>query len=284
MALAAVLALALQGCALNGDFGRPKRSTVVLSQVYQDVTDYIMDGGEPSYFSLTSDETRMRETAYRLRNKVHAPLPANMIPYNESGYANHLTATARIYGPSRLATIDDEITGDQEALTRFGQSARLVLLADRRRLMALAKGSPSYSQGDFDNAVNRVEQNFAFMEGTFEDIDNRVVAIRIAVDRAKIETPAINAVSVESALNHLHERSLALRYEIAQYHQVSMSQFGPLMPLPPPPDGPPPPPLPYDSMKPAVRPPSPYASDAISKPKSLRPPWTAKTAAASPRS
>jgi hypothetical protein len=283
LALVASLAVFAQGCALNGDFGRPKPSTFKLAQVYQDVTDYVMDGGEPSYFRLTSDETRMRETAYRLRTKVHSPLPANMIPYNESGYANHLTATGRVYGPSRLATIDDEITGDQEALTIFSQSTRLVVVADRRRLMALAKGAPSYSQGDFDNAINRVEENYAFIEGTFEDLNNRVVAYRIAVDRAKIETPAINAVSLESALNHLHERSLALRYELAEYHRVSMQQFGPVAVLPPPPEGPPPPMMPYPSMKPAATQPPPPGPGMLSKPMRLKPPWTAKTAAVTAR-
>jgi len=252
-ALAVVLAVAVQGCGLTGDFGRPKHGTVLLNQAFYDVTDHLMAGGRPSLYNLTDDEIRMRKTAFRLRTEVREPLPAALIPYNEGGYANHLTATRRINGPSRMAAIDDQLNADHEALTRFAQAARKVLLADRRRLMALADGGPAYSRNDADNAVNRVEENYHFMEGTFGDLDNRVAAFRRAIDRSKLETPAADAGPVEGSLNHLYERSLALRYEVDQFHLASAQ------PMPPPPPGP------------AGAPPMP-----------LTPPYTAKTADARP--
>lgn len=290
---------ALQGCAVTGDFGRPTKGTVLFTQAFHDVTDHFMDGGEPSFYNLTDDEIKMREMAFRLRMKVHAPITASLIPYNESGYANHLTASGRVNGPSRMATIEDEIHGDHEALTRFGQASRQVLMADRRRLMVLAKGSPNYSQNDADNAINRVEQNYAFMEGTFEDLDNRIAAFRHAVDRTKLETPAVVTGSVESSLDHLHQRSLALRYEMAEYHQAS-SHFGPMVPIPPVEEALPPPPHDpyYDTMKPAA-PPAPYYGSTKpglrlpppplygpavkAKPRAPGAPWRAKTADATGR-
>ena len=85
--------------------------------------------------------------------------------------------------------------------------------------------------------LNRVEQNYAFIEVTVDDLDNRTAGFHYAIDRAKLETPAAMTGSVDNSLSHLRERAHALRYEITEFHDASKSNFGqmkpPLLPIPP---------------------------------------------------
>lgn len=218
-----ILVFVLGACSMEGDLGRPKPR--LLSGGYAEKhwsTDY-PPVQRRSAFSLTPDEAEMRETAFRLRTLAFKHKPIGIAHAPETSYANYLTTYGHIFGPSRMAKIDHDLHADHQSLTLFGQAARRVLDADRHRLGAMFEVDPYVSYLDRQNARSRMEENHAFIEGTFQDLESKVVAYKYAIDRARIETPGVTPAAVDASLNHLRDRMASLHYELAQAYELALN-------------------------------------------------------------
>lgn len=239
---------------MEGDFGRPRTFSLLghpLDAAYwASASTHIT---APSNFKLTADEIEMRETGYRLRVQAHSLTPVKLAYAPESAYAGNLTRGRYRFGPGRIARIANDLQADHEALSRFGAAARRVLGADRARAQALVEGAPYLSAGDRRSARNRMRKNFAFIEGTFIDLEQRLDAYQYAIDRTRIETPGASPFAIEGSLNHLRDRAASLHYELSQSYEAAETHahaYPPpgyvpgrrgrlLAPPPPPPNGPP---------------------------------------------
>jgi hypothetical protein len=207
---------------MEGDFGRPKTYTLLGYPL--DATYWASDAAHisgPRRYSLTPDEIGMRDAAYRLRIQTHNLTPVKLAYAPESAYAGQLTYEQRTYGPARVTLFDQELRNDHDALTRFGAAARRVLVADRDRMNALLENDAFLSKGGKRHARNRMRSNFAFIEGTFIDLQRRIAAYQVAFDRTRVETPGVSLAAAEGALNHLRDRASALHYELSQAYQVN---------------------------------------------------------------
>lgn len=217
LVLPAALAFVLSACAVQGDFGRPEPPTFMERLVHFPASERLSfprsRKGEPA---LTADEVEMRETAYRLRTEIHNFKPVGHKRYSDENYANHLTRQGDGYGPARMARIDHELHADHQALTLFDQAARRVLAADMERIKAMHEEAPYLTAGDTRQGRSRIRDNYAFVEETFVDIRERIVAYEYAIDRTRIETPGVSTAGVMSSLNHLRDRAASLQYELYQ--------------------------------------------------------------------
>jgi hypothetical protein len=79
-------------------------------------------------------------------------------------------------------------------------------------LSALLENSSFLSRGAKRHARNRMRSNFAYIEGTFTDLQRRIAAYDHALDRTRIETPGVSLAAAEGSLNHLRDRAAALHY------------------------------------------------------------------------
>jgi hypothetical protein len=191
-ALVMVAVLLLPGCAREGDFGRPETYTFLghpLDAAYW--TSGLKKGSKSTKFGQTPAETEMRETAYRLRVQIGSLKPMKLSLSPETAYAERLTYEQHTYGPSRAALMEQELEADHQALSRFADAARRVLAADRQRMFALLSSQDYLSKADNRSARNRMRKNYAFIEGTFVDLDKRIAAYDHAIDRTRIETPGV---------------------------------------------------------------------------------------------
>ncbi|MEC9368567.1 MAG: hypothetical protein VX871_07725 [Pseudomonadota bacterium] len=224
-------------CSMEGDLGRPKPRFLFGSIAETYWTSDIPPVYRHSDFSLTPDETEMRETAFRLRTLAFRPRPIGISETTETSYADYLTSQGHTFGPSRMAKIDHDLHADHQSLTLFGQAARRVLEADRERLRTVHEIRPYLSFGDKQNARNRLQENHAFIQGTFLDLDRKIAAYQYAIDRARIETPGVTPVAVGGSLNHLRDRVASLHYELAQGYELALNihvyATGPAVPPPP---------------------------------------------------
>ncbi len=207
---------------MEGDFGRPRTFSVLghpLDAAYwaSDATHL----GAPSHFELTADETEMRASGYRLRVQAHTLTPVKFAYRAEAAYAANLTRQRYKFGPGRTARIADDLQADHAALSRFAVAARRVLAADRARAAALAEKNGFFSSGNKRNTRNRMRENFAFIEGTFIDLEQRLDAYQFAIDRTRLEAPGASPFAVEGSLNHLRDRAASLHYELSQAYQVA---------------------------------------------------------------
>lgn len=219
--VAAATSLIVTACSVEGDLGRPKQ-THFIDKVINTV--HPRDGqypGRGSSFDLTADEVQLRQAAYRLRVQPHNFMPIRGMPNAETAYSSHLRSADYVYGPSRLSQINQDILADHGALTTFGQAGRRVAAADRARAMALGGGSLHYTASDIRNTRRRMEENHGFIRGTFDDLDRRLTAYDAAIDRTRIETPAVSPMVVRNTLDHLRERATALRYELTQAYGIA---------------------------------------------------------------
>lgn len=217
LALPFALAFVLGGCAVEGDFGRPAPPTFM-----DRLADFPLSKRRPlparwqDKSVMTADEREMRETAYRVRTEIHSFKPVGGKHYSDGNYADYLTRQGHVYGPSRMASIDHELHADHQALTLFGQAAERVLVADMERVRALHEEAPYLTGEDTRRARSRIRDNYAFVEGTFRDLRERIVAYEYAIDRTRIETPGVSTAAVMSSLNHLRDRAASLEYKLSQ--------------------------------------------------------------------
>lgn len=224
------LALVLPACAMEGDFGSPRNFSILgvpLDAAYwmSDSTHGLSQMVAPTTFSLTADEIELRKTAYHLRVQPHNLIPLKLSYSPQTSYAGSLSRQQYKYGPARMAAIDGELRADHQSLALFAAAARRVLAADQERMYALNQSREFLSRGDKINARNRMRRNFAYIEGTFADMDRRVAAYQYAIDRTRIETPVATPGAVEGSLNHLRDRSASLQYELSQLYRVTESHI-----------------------------------------------------------
>lgn len=227
--LAAVFLVAtlLPACAMEGDFGRPQTYSLLgfpLDAAYW--SSLPRPFAHRSDFALTVDESEMRETAYRLRVQPHNLRPMKLAYAPEAAYAGHLTRNGYKYGPARLAGIDQQLEADHQSLTLFADAARRVVTADLERMRALVENDPYLRVADKRNARNRMRGNFAFIEGTFADLEKRISVYDYAIDRTRVETPGVSVFAVEGSLNHLRDRAASLRYELTQAYRYAEGNPG----------------------------------------------------------
>ncbi|MGD9868539.1 MAG: hypothetical protein AB7U38_11130 [Hyphomicrobiales bacterium] len=216
-------AFLLGACSMEGDLGRPKPRLLFGSIGEQWWTSDVPPVYRHSDFGLTPDEKEMRETAFRLRTLAFKPRPIGISETTETSYADYLTAQGHTFGPSRMAKIDHDLHSDHLSLTLFGQAARRVLEQDRHRLGSMHQVRPYVSFLDKQNARARMQENHAFVEGTFQDMERKVMSYQYAIDRTRIETPGVTPVSVEGSLSHLRDRLASLHYELAQAYELALN-------------------------------------------------------------
>lgn len=216
--------LILHGCIFSaaghaGDFGRPQRLLLFSGPAVNWPSDPPLHGGSSS-LPLTHAEVEMRDAAYSLRVQVQNLGVMGGYPFLVASYADHLLREGYLYGPARLARIDHEMQADHDAVGRFGLAARIVLIADGERRRTFRERPTAYSPADRERAHARIDENRAFVEGTFVDLQVRFAAYGQAIDRTRIETPAVATGDVETSLVHLQQRTYSLRYELANLHGV----------------------------------------------------------------
>lgn len=213
----AALGLMISACAPTRDFGRPPRTGLFAGDPAATWRGDEGPPAKPSGLGLTADEARMRDAAVALRRPTGDLGPGGGHDADRN-YADRLTRAGFAFGPSRLARIDHEIAADHDALTRFGHVARRVAFADHERGRALSDSRLRASARDRRQAIRRAQENRAFMFGTLGDLQWRIESYRTAIDRTRIETPAVSPVEPAAALAHLSDRAASLRYELMQVY------------------------------------------------------------------
>lgn len=214
-------AIALPSCAMQGDFGRAKTYTLLgypLDAAYW--ASSATHVTRPSKYALTPEEKALREASYRFRIQIHNLTPVKVAYRPENAYAGHLTAEKHSYGPSRVSLIDHELRSDHQALNVFADAARRVLYADQQRMHAILETQSYLTLGDRRQARRRMRENYAVIEGTFIDLEQRIAAYDQAIDKTRLETPNVSVAELEGGLNHLRDRIASLHYELQQSYQA----------------------------------------------------------------
>jgi hypothetical protein len=223
--LAAALAAAtlLEGCALNGDFGRV-RSDLVTDDMHAWVgRDAVGSIGErPSEFRLTDDERRLRDLAYPLiqppydRNRWNSVLaeygfegPRPDGPFDRTAYWTHLDVAHRRSEASSYAQIVTDARNDVVRIEPFFATVARVLDLDRRRADSLryVAASSGLSEAEANNAISRNNENTAIVEWVCRSLKERATSYRYALERLVISTPSANAVEAERSLTLLQTRT-----------------------------------------------------------------------------
>jgi hypothetical protein len=222
-ALVAVLAMALAGCALNGDFGRVRADLVtddMHAWVGRDAVRGI--GGEPSEFRLTDSERRMRDLAYALiapaydRNRWDSVVyeyglqgPAPDGPFDPSAYWFHLDIWHRRSEASAYGQIAEDARNDVVRIEPFFATAALVVDMDRRRAQGLTfvAGSSGLSEAETANALARNNENTAVIAWVCRSLHERALSYRFALERLVVSVPSPNAAEVDRSLALLQTRT-----------------------------------------------------------------------------
>jgi hypothetical protein len=231
-AICAVLVqLAVTGCGINGDFGRPRPSLVsdnMHSWVGRDAA--ISKGIEPSNYPLTDDERTLRDLAFPMieppydRNRWYSVLneyglnranEPNWHSHDTQSYSRELMTTAYRSATARYAKISDDIRDDIARISPFYMTANRVLDIDIKRDKSLA--FVRLPEGD-GNAKAREAENALVISWVQKSLADRVESYRVALGRLVIETPAPMAVEVERAIG-------LLKQQIAEHHIDIRPQF-----------------------------------------------------------
>jgi hypothetical protein len=222
--LAAALAgaMLLEGCALNGDFGRV-RSDLVTDDMHAWVGREAVGsiGGKASEFRLTDDERRLRDLAFALiqpsydRNRWNSVLAEyglggvrESTPFDRTAYWTHLDVAHRRSEVSSYAQIVTDARNDVVRIEPFFATAAQVLDLDRRRADSLGyvAASSGLSEAEANNALARNNENTATVEWVCRSLKERAISYRFALERLIISTPSSNAVEGERSLTLLQTR------------------------------------------------------------------------------
>ncbi|MEM7620293.1 MAG: hypothetical protein AAF228_07505 [Pseudomonadota bacterium] len=214
----------LQGCAQQGDFGRPQQSIFVdtlgeeiNSLFYADefLVGDVKRGGKYTgpKFSLTPNEIELRDVALHF----HQPLTAhNTRVYHSntaSDYAEDLTRKQYTYGPSRAKYIMSQIEADQKWLERFRKVASKVNFADQNREHALRVKNLMLTNRDRVRTIAQIKENQQIIHKIFQDLQQRVTNYQYAIERSRLEAPDQNFAQLDVALALLGERVVLSRTE-----------------------------------------------------------------------
>jgi len=219
--VAAVLGMALSGCAVVGDFGRvhPARTS---DDIHAWMGPYAARPvAEPPWrHQLTDHERRLRDLAFPLidppYNRNHWDSVLNEYgllgrpyPYPDRGaYASRLFQTAYRSQTARYNKLMEDIRNDVTRLDPYFAVARTVADLDQKRGRALAYVS-NLSPEEHANTVQRMRENEAIMLWVQGSLHERVASYRVALERLVIAAPSPLAVEAERQLTLLQQRIAA---------------------------------------------------------------------------
>jgi len=241
--LTLLLAAGLAGCAAEGDFGRRQPSVVTDEVLPWAGRQLAWTRGEAvSGFMLTDDEKELRDRAWRFLMPAHPRsrfdyalaelrrlrlMPAGPRP-GSLGEAPH-----RVLQYVGLGLYDDQqpdayfkalmgqdwtsshppyrrlcgdIDADQALLDPLDAAAERVEAADRIRARGLPL-IPDLSEGERDEALDRIAENQGLIWWITDALGRRVAGYRYALQRLFIEIPQRDAVACEHKLAGLEART-----------------------------------------------------------------------------
>lgn len=219
--LPAILLLGLNACAMEGDFGRP-RPTVFSRIADESILNLNIATRGIEWPRMTRDETILRESGHRLTRPFERPVAASKISYEAPSYAR--AHPWEQHGPGPLLVIDRSIAEDHHALSEFAESARKVLSHDGQRLDMYMKRDPGMSARRMANARERLEENMAYIDSVFVDFNRKLNAYHYAIEEVRLHEPDIVVVETQGSLDHLRDRSAALRHELNNFYGVAMAR------------------------------------------------------------
>jgi hypothetical protein len=215
-------AILLGGCALNGDFDRPRPSLVsddMHAWIGRDAVSGI--GLPPSGFRLTDDERLLRDLAYPLiepaydRNRWYSVIgeygfahrrPPQLPAIEPTAYWQRLNDIYRRSESSFYNQIVTDARNDVIRLDPFFAVAGRVADMDGKRVQSLGFVS-GLSAAERDDAVRRNAENAAVVAWVCRTLQERVVSYRYALERLVISTPSSGAAEADRAIHLLQRQS-----------------------------------------------------------------------------
>lgn len=219
----------LCGCALNGDFDRPRPSLVtddMHAWIGKDLARG--EGIKPSTYPLTDDERQLRDLAYPLieppysRNRWNSvlneygltlSLNASLLIQEPLAYADKLMNKAYRSATARYFQLNDDIRNDVVRIDPFFGLARRVIEIDSKREAAMSYTS-AVSEGGFANARARIAENALIVGWVQCSLAQRAAGYRTALEKLVIATPAPMAVEAERSIT-LMQQELAKNQVVA---------------------------------------------------------------------
>lgn len=214
----AATALLLGGCALNGDFDRPRPSLVtddMHAWVGRDAVSSI--GVTPSGYRLTDDERQLRDLAYPLieppydLNQWYSVIgeyglthsrPPRVPAIEPAAYWRRLNEGYRRSEASFYNQLTTDARNDVQRLDPFFAVAARVGDMDARRAQSLGLIS-GLSKSERDDALRRNAENAAVVAWVCRSVQERVVAYRYTLERLVVSTPAPVAADADRAVQFL---------------------------------------------------------------------------------
>jgi hypothetical protein len=219
---AAVLAvLALQGCALNGDFGRVRDSLVnddIHSWVGREAAQSY--GAPASLYNLTENERTLRDLAFPLIDPPYNRQRWNSVLYeygilrkfhsawwnfDRSSYYRHLMIAYHRTTTGRYDQLIEDIRNDVTRIGPFFEMARHVVDLDRKREKSMAYIADLNPQ-ERGNALARIGENTLTIGWVQRSLSERCAAYRYALERLVVAEPSTTAVEAERVLRQLQMR------------------------------------------------------------------------------
>jgi len=222
-------AVLLAGCALNGDFDRPRPSLVTDNMHAWVGRDAVASIGLPAsdFRVMTDDERQLRDLAYAMiappydRNRwdsvfreygLGRPAPREPVKIDRAAYWVRLNDEYRRSEASGYAQLITDARNDVVRIEPFFAIAARVADMDRKRAKVLAVAS-TVSGPEYDNALFRNNENTAIVAWVCRALKERTSSYGYALERLVIRTPSPLAVDTERAIAMLSSR-------IGQYCQV----------------------------------------------------------------
>ena len=219
--LTPMLALLLNACALEGDFGRPQPTffqKVADRYVASDATLLGTRGGS----GVTDDEVAMRNAGNLLSSPLRLPEPTMASRgWKDSGYGTDLPpANAGL----RMQAMEEQLAADHQALTEFGRAAQRVLMTDARRMQAVYDHNPYLLVQDRRSARERMRENYDYVIAVLNDFARRLQAYHQAIADFQVASPNVPVVDARNSLYHLRDRAASLEYELKNLHEVTLAR------------------------------------------------------------
>ena len=215
------LALLLNGCALEGDLGRPQPTffkKFTDRYIASDTTLLGTRGGS----GVTDEEVAMRSAGNLLSSPLSLPEPTMASRgWKDSGYGTDLPPA----NPElRLRAIEEQLKDDHQALTDFGNAARDVLITDSRRMQAVYDHNPYLLEQDRRSARSRMRENYDYVVATLKDFARRLQGYHVALEDLQTTSPDVPIIEAQNSLYHLRDRASSVEYELQNLHGVTLAR------------------------------------------------------------
>ena len=215
------LALLLNACAIEGDFGRPQPTffkKLTDKYIASDTTLLGTRGGS----GVTDDEVAMRNAGNLLSSPLNLPQPTTASRgWKDSGYGTDLPPADPELG---LLAIEQQLKDDHQALTDFGNAAKAVLTTDSRRMQAVYDHNPYLLEQDRQTARFRMRENYDYVMATLKDFARRLQAYHQALQDLQTTSPNVPIVEAQNSLYHLRDRASSVEYELQNLHGVTLAR------------------------------------------------------------